>query len=100
MYGLIGQLIAAPGRREELAEILLEGTGTMPGCLSYVVALDQENEDALWITEVWESREHHRGSLSLPTVQEAIEQGRPLIVGFGQRFETTPLGGVGVGRAG
>jgi hypothetical protein len=34
MYGLIGQMKAAPGKRAELAVILLEGTGAMPGCLS------------------------------------------------------------------
>lgn len=99
MYGLIGQMIAAPGKREELAEILMEGTAEMPGCLAYVVALDSENDDALWITEVWESRESHEASLALPDVQEAIARGRPLIAGFGQRLETEPVGGVGLVRA-
>lgn len=96
MYGLIGKIVAVQGRRQELAAILLEGVGGMPGCLSYVVANDPEDEDALWVTEVWDSETSHQASLSLPSVQEAIRQGRPLIAGFGERFVTTPLGGHGL----
>jgi quinol monooxygenase YgiN len=99
MYGLIGQMRAAPGKRAELAAILLEGTGAMPGCLSYVVAEDPADADMLWITEVWDSRESHAGSLELPAVQAAIAKGRPMIAGFGQRFETVPLGGAGLPAA-
>jgi quinol monooxygenase YgiN len=96
MYGLIGQMKAAAGKRAELAAILLEGTSAMPGCLSYIVAEDQGDPDALWITEVWDSRDSHAASLALPAVQAAIAQGRPLIAGFGHRFETSPLGGAGL----
>jgi quinol monooxygenase YgiN len=96
MYGLIGKMVAAEGRRDELARILLDGVSGMPGCLSYVVSEDNEDAEALWITEVWESAEHHQASLSLPSVQEAIQRGRPLIAGFGERHETRPLGGHGL----
>ena len=98
MYGLIGKMTAIPGQRDALADILLGGTSAMPGCLSYVVATDPAEPDALWITEVWDSAESHRASLSLPAVQAAIAKGRPLIAGFGQRTETAPLGGVGIPR--
>lgn len=96
MYGLIGQIMAVEGRRDELAAILLEGISGMPGCLSYVVARDASDPDALWVTEVWESEARHGESLSLPSVQEAIRKGRSLIAGFGQRFVTEPLGGQGL----
>lgn len=100
MYGLIGRMIAHPGQRDALAAILLDGTHGMPGCLSYVVARDTAHDDALWITEVWESREHHEGSLSLPGVREAIARGRPLIAGFDNRVETVPLGMAAPGEEG
>lgn len=100
MYGLIGRMIAVPGKRDELATILLEGTGSMPGCLSYVIAADPTNTDALWITEVWDSRDSHAASLKLPGVQAAIAKGRPMIAGFDSRSETVPLGGHGLVRAG
>jgi quinol monooxygenase YgiN len=99
MYGLIGQMMAAPGKRDELVAILSESTEGMPGCLSYVVAKDATNADALWITEVWIDKEHHAGSLKLPAVQAAIAKARPIIAGFGQRFETVPVGGVGLLKA-
>ena len=99
MYGLIGKMLAVPGRRDELAQILVRGTADMPGCRSYVVAQDVENEDALWITEVWEDEAHHKASLALPAVQAAIAEGRPLIAGFGERFVTAPVGVQGIGPA-
>ena len=52
MFGLIGKMVATPGNREALAAAILGGTGDMPGCLSYVVAKDPRDENALWITEV------------------------------------------------
>ena len=97
MYGLIGQMKAAPGKRDELVAILSEGTGGMPGCLSYIVAKDAADADALWITEVWTDKDHHAASLKLPAVQAAIAKARPIIAGFGHRFETTPVAGVGPG---
>jgi quinol monooxygenase YgiN len=96
MYGLIGQMKAAPGKRDELVAILSESTGGMPGCLSYVVAKDTADADALWITEVWTDKASHAASLQLPAVQAAIAKARPIIAGFGHRFETIPIGGVGL----
>jgi quinol monooxygenase YgiN len=68
----------------------------MPGCLSYIVARDDAGADALWVTEVWDTKASHQASLALPSVQAAIARGRPLIAGFGERFETTPVGGQGL----
>ena len=99
MFGLIGKIAATPGRRDALAAILLEGTTAMPGCLSYVVALDPDDADALWITEVWESQELHRASLQLPAVRDAIARGRPLIAAFREHRATVPLGGHGLRAA-
>lgn len=97
MFGLIGRMRAVPGKRDELAAILLEGTGGMPGCLSYIVAEDVADADALWITEVWDSADSHRASLDLPDVRDAITRGRPLIADFEKGVETVPLGGIGIG---
>ncbi len=96
MYGLIGKMKVVPGKRDELSAILFEGVSGMPGCLSYVVAQDPTDPDAVWITEVWDSEESHKASLSLPSVKQAISRGKPLIAGFGERFETRPVGGQGL----
>lgn len=95
MYGLIGKMRAQPGQRDALIAILLEGTAGMPGCLSYGIAKDKQDADALWVTETWTDEASHKASLSLPAVQAAIARGRPLIAGFGERFETEPVGGHG-----
>lgn len=96
MYGLIGKMRAQPGQRDALAAILLGGTKAMPGCLSYVVANDTADADALWITEVWQDEASHKASLQLPAVQAAIAKGRPLIAGFETQLITEPLGGAGL----
>jgi quinol monooxygenase YgiN len=96
MYGLIGKMIAVSGQRDALISILLEGVAGMPGNLSYIIAKDPADPDALWITEVWDSQASHEASLSLASIQEAIARGRPLIAGFGERFITEPVGGHGL----
>ena len=99
MYGLIGKMLIAPGKRDEVVALLLDGTGAMPGCLSYIVAEDPADPNAIWITEVWDSEASHQGSLTLPAVQAAISKARPMITGFGERFVTALRGGVGLLRA-
>lgn len=96
MYGLIGKMRAVAGQRDALIAILLEGTDAMPGCLSYVVARDPADADAIWITEVWDSEASHKASLSLPAVQAAIAKGRPMIAGFDSSVATMPVGGYGL----
>ena len=98
MYGLIGKVSLAPGQRDAFAALLLEAGQAMPGCLSYVIATDPADADALWITEVWDSQASHKASLSLPAVQAAIAKGRPMIAGFSNRVETVPLGGHGLSK--
>jgi len=93
MYGLIGKMSAVSGKRDELIAILIGSTGAMPGCLSYVVAKDTADTDAIWITEVWDSKASHDASLSLPEVKAAISKGRPLIASFDPPAVTTPVGG-------
>ncbi|MCA0374578.1 MAG: antibiotic biosynthesis monooxygenase [Gemmatimonadetes bacterium] len=96
MYGLIGSFIATPGSRDALRDILLASTGDMPGCRSYVVYEDTNDENTLWISEVWEREEDHRASLQLPEVRAAIAQAKPLIAGFGAHHVVRPVGGVGL----
>lgn len=98
MFGLIGEMKAKPGQREALISILLEGINDMPGCLSYVVARDPASETSIWITEVWDSKASHEGSLKLPAVRDAISRAMPLIEGFGQSITTEPVGGASLPR--
>jgi len=96
MHGLIGKMIAADGKRDELIKVLLDGVSGMPGCLSYVVAKDPTDANAIWITEVWDSKESHAASLKLSSVREAIKKGRPMIAAFKDSHTTEPVGGHGL----
>ncbi|MGZ8364319.1 MAG: putative quinol monooxygenase [Caulobacteraceae bacterium] len=96
MYGLIGKMTAQPGHRDELVRILIEGVSGLPGCLSYIVAVDPLESEVIWITEAWQSKEAHSASLSLPSVRDAIARGRPMIAGMSRVAETTPAGGHGL----
>jgi quinol monooxygenase YgiN len=96
MHGLIGKMIATAGQREALIAILLEGIKEMPGCLSYIVARDLADPNAIWITEVWDNAESHKASLRLPAVRDAISRARPLVAGFGESITTQPVGGTGL----
>lgn len=96
MYGLIGKMTATSGQRDALCAILLEKLGTVPGCLSYIVAHDPADADAIWVTEVWTDEAAHRASLQVPEVREAIRKGMPLIATFGDAQVTRPVGGVGL----
>ncbi|HEY4201366.1 MAG TPA: putative quinol monooxygenase [Devosiaceae bacterium] len=91
MYGLIGRMLAKPGRREELLAAMTDSSQAMPGCISYVVARDGENPDALWITEVWDDAAAHKASLQLDSVKAAIATAMPLIAGFDSRSVTEPV---------
>lgn len=96
MFGLIGKIKTKPGKRDELAKILLKGVKKMPGCQSYIVANDPKDGDALWITEVWDDEASHKASLTLPSVKDAISKGRPLIESFAEYHTTEPIGGHGI----
>lgn len=96
MYGLIGKMRAAPGKRDELIYHLLDGSERMAGCLSYIVSADPADPDAIWVTEAWDSKASHQASLALPQVRTAIAKARPLTAAFEESKEVVPVGGMGL----
>lgn len=98
-FGLHGTLIAHPGQRDALAALLLEGTkggDALPGCDLYMISIDDKDENAVHVTEVWRSEADHKASLQRPDVRATIEKGRPMIAGFGGSTRLTVLGGLGL----
>lgn len=94
MFGMIGKMRAASGKRADLIAILGESTEAMPGCLSYIVAEDASDPDGIWITEVWDNETSHKASLQLPSVQAAITRARPIIAAFDMSVKTKPVAGL------
>jgi quinol monooxygenase YgiN len=97
MYGYIGSMRTQPGKRDEVLTLLLQGIDAPPaGCLSYVVAACADDEDRIWVTEVWESAEHHAASLQQPETRAVIAAAMPMLSGEFTRQETQVLGGLGL----
>jgi quinol monooxygenase YgiN len=99
-FGLHGKLMAHPGQRDALSKILLDAArvvSPLPGCEIYFVSTDEQDANALYVTEVWKSEADHKASLEMPEVRALIEKGRPMVAGFGDSTRLVPLGGHGLG---
>ncbi len=99
MYGLFGKIITHPGQRDALISILLAGmtpAQNIEGCYLYVVGTAPDDENGIWVTEVWRSQADHQASLTNEAVKEMLRQGGPMIAGVSNRVEFTPLGGIGL----
>ena len=67
------------------------------GCLLYVISKDEQDPEATWITEIWESKADHDDSLKLDAVKQLISQAMPIIDGPPQKGqELVVLGGKGL----
>ena len=95
-YGYIGSMKTQPGKRDEVAAILLSGLDGLrtAGCIQYTVGVSLDDEVTIWTSEVWGSKEQHDASLQLPGVKEAIGRAMPLLTGDFTRAETTVQGGL------
>jgi quinol monooxygenase YgiN len=96
MWGMIAKITLLPGKRDEMIEILKESASDMPGCLSYVVAKDAADENAIWVTEAWDSLASHDASFALPAVKNAVPRGKALVSNFARVAVTTPVWGAGL----
>ncbi len=100
MYLLHGKLNAKTGYTDELANILLEASklvSTAKGCKLYVISKDQSDSNAIYVTEIWDSKDDHDNSLKVEGVRELIMKAMPILDGQptkGQELEI--LGGAGI----
>ena len=98
MYGLFGKFVAVEGGRDNLASILLEASKLLKenaGCIHYVVGKTENNND-VWVSEVWISKEAHDNSLTPENIRSLIMTARPLIQEMPEGTEYEVLGGKGL----
>jgi quinol monooxygenase YgiN len=98
MYGLHGKITTHAGQRDTLLAALLNAArllGDLDGCYAYIVSR-ADDDNSIWVTEVWHSREDHQASLSHEAIRALIAEARPLIAGMSDRSEFEPVGGKGV----
>lgn len=99
-YGLHGKLTATEGNYENLSSLLLEASqlvSTAQGCHLYLVSRDISDENSIWITEVWDTKDDHNKSLQVPGVRELISRAIPILKAAPQKGqELEILGGTGI----
>ncbi len=99
-YLLHGKLTAKTGHRDELAAILIEASklvSTAKGCNLYVIGKEKNDINAVYVTEIWDSKEDHDNSLKAEGVRELIMKAMPILDGQPQKGqELELLGGSGI----
>lgn len=97
-FGYIGSMKVKPGHRAEVVAVLVAGADGLreAGCDLYVITESATDDDTVWVSEVWQSKEHHASSLQLPEVIAAVEKIMPLLTGEFTSQETRVAGGLGI----
>src|SRR5262245_3192969 len=97
-YGYFGSMKTRPGHRDEVLAILLSGADSLPalGCSLYAVGVCDADPDIIFVSEIWQSAQHHDRSLQLPEAKAAISKAMPMLTGEFTRQEMTVVGGLGV----
>lgn len=97
-YGYVGSMGVKAGHRDTVIEILLTGADGLraAGCQVYAVCTAGDDDNVIWVTEIWDSAERHDASLQLPETRAAIAQAMPMLSGEFTRQELTVVGGLGV----
>jgi quinol monooxygenase YgiN len=97
-YGLVGKFTAQPGKRDELASILLRAAELLErneDCIHYLVSTTDE-ANAIRVTETWTNKAAHDASLEPADVRALITQAMPLIASMSDQLELDVIGGKGL----
>ena len=95
------RMVARPGRGAALADTLLrvaDGLRDAPGCELYLVNASADEQDTVWVTEVWSDAEASDRALSGELGQAGIGEVLELLDGPPELVDLTPLGGAGLPR--
>ena len=97
-YGYIGSMKTKPGHRDDVVSILLSGVDGLreAGCDLYIVSVSDVDDDTIWVSEVWRTKEHHDASLLQPETRAAIDKAMVMLTGEFTSQELRVVGGLGV----
>lgn len=93
------RMVAQPGQGGALADTLLrvaEGMQDVPGCELYVVNVSADEDDTVWVTEVWADEQTSDQALSSDLGEVGIGEVLDLLAGPPELVDLTPLGGAGL----
>ena len=97
---LFGEFKSKEGEREKLISILLDAAklvSTAKGCHHYIIYKDTKNENCVFVSEIWDSKEDHDNSLKIEGCMELISKAMPLIDGKPGGTALEVIGGKGLG---
>jgi quinol monooxygenase YgiN len=97
-YGLYGKIIAQPGQRDAIVQVLLEAALHLEAnesCELYIVNVSDDEPDTVWVTEIWADAAAHQASLEPEEVKALIRRTMPLIAAV-EQVKLRPLGGKGL----
>jgi quinol monooxygenase YgiN len=98
-FGLYTKIVARAGQRNALVEVLVDAAAAMQAvtdCMLYIVNTAATERDAVWVTEVWTSREAHQAYLATDDFKAALGRGMPLIERVAEQIAMVPIGGKGL----
>jgi quinol monooxygenase YgiN len=78
--------------------LLVKGAGDLrpAGCRLHVVSVSDTEADAIWVSEVWDSKERHDASRQLPEARAAMAQAMSMLADEVTRQEINVPGGLGL----
>jgi quinol monooxygenase YgiN len=83
-YVLLNKFTAQTGKRDELVAILLAAAKLVSaarGCGQYLIYKHTKDYNAVFISEIWDSKEDHDNSLKIDGCMELISKAMPLLDG-------------------
>jgi quinol monooxygenase YgiN len=89
-FGLFVKFIVKDGELETMVNILLDAAKSMEtieDCEIYHVSISAEEENCVFVYEVWKDENAHKASLSLEVTQSLIKRAKPIIAGI-ERIST------------
>jgi quinol monooxygenase YgiN len=93
------RMVAQPGQGSELAAVMLRVADSLratAGCELYVVNRSADEDDTIWITEVWADKAVSDEALSSDLGEVGISQVLALLAGPPELVELVPVGGPGL----
>lgn len=82
MYAVNGKIIAQENKGSELLDYLLDAAQEMEhveNCFCYIVGMNNDQLESVYVYEVWKDKQAHEDSLQLPAVKKLIALAMPII---------------------
>jgi quinol monooxygenase YgiN len=95
-FALLNRLIAKPGQRDRVVEILVESGKLFddnPACRLYLVDESADDPHLIWVADLWTSEKEHAEALKAPEMRPFVEECMPLLEGMPEQIRVRPAGG-------